>query len=91
MNNMMSGINQMPQTGSTPPPVPVITYNVAVNGQATGSYDINTLQQMIMAGQLSASSLVWKAGMSEWVRADSVDDLKDMFVTDMPPIPQETD
>lgn len=88
MNNMMSGISQMPQTSTTPPPVPVVTYHVAVNGQATGPYDINTLQQMIMAGQLSASSLVWKTGMREWVRADSVDELKNLFNTTMPPIPQ---
>lgn len=88
MNNIMSGINQVPQTSTTPPPVPVATYNVAVNGQATGPFDLNTLQQMIITGQLSASSLVWRAGMSEWVRADSVDELKGLFNTTMPPIPQ---
>lgn len=91
MNNMMSGINQMSQTGMAPPPVPVVAYNVAVNGQATGPYDINILQQMIMAGQLSASSLVWKAGMSEWIRADSVDELKSLFNATIPPIPQGND
>ncbi len=88
MNNMMSGINQIPQASTTPPPVPVATYNVAVNGQATGPFDLNTLQQMIITGQLSASSLVWRAGMSEWVRVDSVDELKSLFNTTMPPIPQ---
>lgn len=88
MNNMMSGINQMPQVSTTPPPVPVATYNVAVNGQATGPFDINALQQMVIAGQLSESSLVWRVGMSEWVRADSVDELKGLFITTMPPIPQ---
>ena len=89
MNSMMSGINQIPQTSTTPPPVPMITYNVAVNGQSTGPFDLNTLQQMIIAGQLFASSLVWKEGMSEWIRADLVDELKNMFATNMPPIPQE--
>ena len=88
MNSMMSGINHMPQASITPPPVPVVTYNVAVNGQATGPFDINTLHQMIIAGQLSENSLVWRAGMSEWVRADSVDDLKSLFNMTMPPIPQ---
>ena len=89
MNNMMSGINQMPQTSTTPSPVPVVTYNVAVNGQATGPFDIDILKQMIVAGQLSANSLVWRAGMGEWVRADSVDELKNLFKIAMPPIPQE--
>lgn len=89
MNNMMSGINQMPQTGTTPPPVPIVTYNVAVNGQAMGPFDIDTLQQMIIAGQLSVNSLVWRAGMGEWVRASSVDELKNLFKIAMPSIPQE--
>ena len=89
MNNMMSGINQMPQVGTTPPPVPVATYNVAVDGQATGPFDLKALHQMVIAGQLSESSLVWRAGMSEWVRADSVDELKNLFNTAMPPIPQD--
>lgn len=88
MNNMMSGINQMPQTGTTPPPVSVVTYNDTVNGQATGPYDINALQQIIMVGQLSASSLVWKLGMSEWGRADSVDELKSLYNTTIAPITQ---
>lgn len=89
MNSMMAGINQMPQAGTTPPPIPVVTYNVVINGQATGPFDLNTLQQMIIAGQLSSNSLVWKAGMSEWVRAESVDELKSLFNTTMPPIPQD--
>lgn len=91
MNNMMSGINQMTQTNATPPPVPVVTYNVAADGQATGPFDIVTLQQMIVAGQLTANSLVWKKGMSEWVRADLIEELKNLFSTVMPPIPPEND
>ena len=89
MNNMMSGINQPVQNGMTPPPVPVVMYNVAVNGQATGPFDINTLQQMAMAGQITADSLVWKAGMSEWAKAGGVDELRDLFKNVMPPIPPE--
>ena len=91
MNNMMSGINQMTPTTATPPPVPVVTYNVAVDGQATGPFDIVTLQQMIVAGQLSANSLVWKKGMREWVRAGLIEELKNLFSTVMPPIPPEND
>ena len=86
MNNMMSGINQPVQSGITPPPVPVTAYHVVVNGQAVGPYEINVLKQMIVSGQLSANSLVWRVGMIEWVRADSVEELKELFHT-IPPIP----
>lgn len=83
MNNMMSNINQ---PVNTPPPVPKNEYNVAVDGKATGPYDIKTLKQMISNGQFFKDSLVWKQGMDEWVRADSIDELKELFV-EMPPIP----
>ena len=85
MNNIMSGMNQ-PVTGATPPPVPVVAYHVAINGQPTGPYDMATLSQMISAGQITGDSLVWKAGMESWVKAESLDDFKGMFI---PPIPSE--
>lgn len=88
MNNMMAGMNQPVQNGMTPPPVPGVTYYVVVNGQATGPYDLSTLKQMITTGQFTSESLVWKAGMSEWVKAGIVDDIKQLF-PDMPPIPKE--
>lgn len=88
MNNIMSGMNQPVQNNMTPPPVPTVTYNVAVNGQATGPFDLATLQQMAIAGQFTGSSLVWKAGMPAWVMADTVDELKDVLANAMPPIPQ---
>ncbi len=83
MNNMMGGIGQPTMT---PPPIPTIAFHVAVNGQATGPFDIATLAQMANAGQLTANSLVWKAGMEQWAKAGAVDELKTLFVT-MPPIP----
>lgn len=88
MNNMMSGINQPLQTGATPPPIPTIAYNVAVNGQATGPFELNVLKQMVVTGQFNANSLVWKAGMAEWVMAGTVDELKELFTNTMPPIPE---
>lgn len=86
MNNMMSGINQIPQAGILPPPVPVVVYYVAVNGQAAGPFDIGVLQKMTTSGQFSESSLVWRAGLNEWIRADSMEELKNLFHV-MPPIP----
>lgn len=86
MNSMMAGMNQPAQQGVTPPPVPTVAYHLAVNGQVTGPYDLNILRQMSTAGQFNADSLVWKNGMSEWAKADTIDELKSMFVV-MPPIP----
>ena len=91
MNNMMGGINQQTAPGAVPPPIPTVAYHVAVNGQATGPFDISVLAQMATAGQLTADSLVWKNGMAQWAKAGTVDELKNLFANAMPPIPPVTD
>lgn len=83
MNNVMPGNNANPMT---PPPLPVAMYHVAINGQATGPYDINTLTQMAASGQLTENSLVWKQGMPNWIRAVLLDELKVLFANTTPPI-----
>lgn len=88
MNNMMSGNNVPMNGGVTPPPIPAVGYFVAVNGQASGPFDMNALKQMSANGQFSANSLVWRDGMAEWVKAGTIDELEPVFVG-MPPIPEE--
>ena len=90
MNNMMSGINQpapQNQPGVVPPPIPNIAYHVAVNGQATGPFDISVLANMVTSGQFTVESLVWKQGMASWEKAGNIEELKGVFVNLMPPIP----
>lgn len=91
MNNMMGSINQQTTPGAVPPPIPTVAYHVAVNGQATGPFDISALAQMATAGQLTADSLVWKTGMAQWAKAGTVDELKNLLANAMPPIPPVTD
>ena len=89
MNNMMGGINQQTTPGTVPPPIPTVAYHVAVNGQATGPFDISVLAQMATVGQLTADSLVWKNGMAQWAKAGTVDELKKLLANGMPPIPTQ--
>ena len=86
MSGAMNGMNQPMQNGAVPPPIPQTAYHVAVNGSATGPYNLSVLQQMATSGQLTKESLVWKNGMAEWVKAGAVDELKGSFI-DIPPIP----
>ena len=88
MGNAMSGMHQA-TPGAVPPPIPVTLYHVAVNGHATGPFDMATLQQMAAAGQLTAASLVWKAGMTKWEAAETVDELKFLLGQIPPSIPTE--
>ena len=73
MNNMMGGINQLPTLGVVPPPIPIVVYHVAVNGQAVGPFDMTSLMQMAANGQLTGDSLVWKNGMAQWEKAIAVE------------------
>lgn len=92
MNNMMGGLNQ-PATSmgqpnvQTPPPVPQVVYNVVVNGQPAGPYDMSNLSQMAANGQLTKDTLVWKVGMANWEKAGDVQELSSVFNMTPPPIP----
>lgn len=88
MNDVMSGMSQSTQTEATPPPVPTITYYVAVKGQAVGPFDLKTLSEMATSGQVTQDTLVWRNGLTEWIKAGSTDDLKFLF-PNIPPIPAE--
>ena len=92
MNSFMQGtppVSQAQPLSTTPPPIPSVVFHVAVNGQATGPYDLPSLAKMAAAGQLNADSLVWKAGMKQWEKAGVVNDLKDLFIDKIPPIPSQ--
>ncbi|WP_027215578.1 SPFH domain-containing protein [Butyrivibrio fibrisolvens] len=89
---MMGSMNQQQlyaqqqASKQTPPPIGGVMYNVAVNGQPTGPFDMATLRKMIVAGEILKESLVWTKGMNTWQKAGEVDDIKEMF-TEMPQIP----
>ena len=85
MNNMMPNANSM-ASSMTPPPVPTVMYHVAMNGQAAGPFNMETLKQMALNGQLNRESLVWKVGMADWVQLNSVEELKALLVN-IPPVP----
>jgi len=62
-------------------------YFVNINGLATGPYDSSGLRQLINQGQLSANTLVWKAGMSDWAPAGTVNELAPLFPQVTSPAP----
>lgn len=85
MNNAMNP-NSVSQNNATHPPIPTAAYHIAVDGQATGPYDLRVLQQMAATGQLKTDSLVWKTGMAAWTKAGETDELKRLFAPPVPPV-----
>jgi len=86
MGGMMQGMNQ-PQGGLVSPPLHNVQYNVAVNGQTTGPYNLQQLAEMIAAGQLTTQSIVWKQGMTAWAAAGTMQELVQFFTATTPPPP----
>ena len=84
MNNMGQNMNQQQ---NTPPPPPQIHYNISVNGQTAGPFNLQQLQQMVQNGQLQKNTHVWKQGMSAWELAGNVQELSSLFATVPPPPP----
>jgi hypothetical protein len=81
---MMGGMNQEKQT---PPPPPQVEYSVSVNGQQTGPFAWQQLQQMVQAGQITKDTHVWKQGMAGWLTAGEVQELANLFGAVPPPPP----
>lgn len=73
--------------GATPPPPPGAAWHVAVNGQTQGPFTSEQLSQGIAAGQITAQSIVWSAGMSGWTPAGQVPQLASQFGAVPPPPP----
>jgi hypothetical protein len=70
---------------SVPPPLSSSQYNVAINGQNYGPYEMDQLRQMVQQGSLTRETLVWKEGMAQWAAAGTVQELSTLFGTNNPP------
>lgn len=84
MNQMGQSINQQQ---NTPPPPPQIQYSISVNGQTAGPFNLQQLQQMVLNGQLTPNTHVWKQGMTGWELAGNVFELSMLFGATPPPPP----
>lgn len=96
MNGMMQGVSNPQQaaqatTPVAPPPIPTVTYHIAVDGKADGPYDLDQLKSLATAGKFTADSLVWKQGMQGWEKAGDQKDIA-IVLNDgamPPPIPNK--
>lgn len=86
MGNTPAGISGSP----VPPPIPrQDRFHVAVNGAATGPFDLITLSSMVASKSLTSESLVWQEGMTTWMPAKTVPAIAALFNNGPtpPPIP----
>jgi hypothetical protein len=87
ISQALSGQANNNQAG-TPPPIPGASmYFVAVNGQQSGPFDLQTLASQATMGRLTRENLVWTQGMAQWTPAGEVAALASIFANVPPPIP----
>jgi membrane protease subunit (stomatin/prohibitin family) len=74
---------------AAPPPLPqAISFFMAYNGAQAGPFDLATLSSKVHDGSLTRSTLVWKQGMPNWVAAETVPELQQLFASLPPPLPK---
>lgn len=80
---------QPPQAG--PPPLPQQDqWYLGVNGQQLGPFDFAALAQQVSNSALTAETLAWKQGMSQWAPAGQVPELSSLFGQAPPPLPPQS-
>jgi hypothetical protein len=77
----------MTQPAMAPPPLPQVQYSVNINGQTSGPFMLNQLQELARNGQLTRATYVWKPGMANWDSAGNVAELAALFAAAPPPPP----
>ncbi len=82
--NKMAEVLNKPAT-TTPPPIPDTSWHVAMGQEAKGPLTMQQLQQMVQTGQLTATTLVWQAGMANWQAAGEVTALQGLLPSQTPP------
>ncbi|MGE3166258.1 MAG: SPFH domain-containing protein [Planctomycetota bacterium] len=70
-----------------PPPPPSLAVHVAERGQTLGPFGAEQLVELIRAGRLSASTLVWSPGLAGWTAAGQVPQVAALFAASAPPPP----
>jgi tetratricopeptide (TPR) repeat protein len=61
-------------------------YYYAKNEQRLGPFTIDELK----TNRLKKSTLVWTEGMQDWTSANDIEELKDILISEPPPLPKKT-
>lgn len=80
VGQMMSGVNAGQQPPATPPALP--SFHAVIDGKDSGPLTLDSLR-----GRIQGDTLVWRAGMANWVPASEVPELASILASTPPPIP----
>lgn len=76
-----------PQFQQVPPTIPSTQYYVGIDGQSIGPISYSQIQQFIASGKITKESLIWKAGLDNWIKITKDAELSNLFANTPPPFP----
>jgi membrane protease subunit (stomatin/prohibitin family) len=77
-----------PANSPAPPPLPASAhYFIGENGARSGPFDSGTILSRIGAGTVTADTLLWKQGMTDWAKAGTFAEFAPLFAATPPPLP----
>lgn len=90
-SGMSSMASQMINTNPVaPPPLPQETqYHIYLNGQQLSGMTLQNITLFIRNGMMNSSTLVWKAGLPQWVNASQIPEIAALFNQQAPPLPPQ--
>jgi membrane protease subunit (stomatin/prohibitin family) len=75
---------------AVPPPLPTQEqWYLGAGGERQGPFDAAGLTAQANAGTLTATTLVWKAGMAQWTPAQQVPEIAPLLASIPPPLPPQ--
>jgi membrane protease subunit (stomatin/prohibitin family) len=85
--SLASGIINVQQSASTPPPMPSTgkKYYLAIDGKQQGPFDFETILQKYHGAEINAVTLVWTNGMAQWQKISDCEDFATLISPNCPP------
>jgi len=85
------GPGPAPAPAAGPPPLPPQEqWYAGIGGQQQGPFDRAALAEQVRGGVITPATLVWKQGLAQWVPAQQVPELADIFGSVPPPLPPQS-
>lgn len=73
--------------GSPIAPPPSVSFYVAKNGQTTGPFNLDLIKNMVLGGEITPTTLVYRLGGSAWIAADNEPEIAQILSSLTPPPP----
>ena len=89
LGNQIGNSNISHSNPNTPPPPPIenIQYHYIIDRVQMPPKSIQEIKALIETGKINRETLVWKPGLPEWVKANQLSELLNLFSHIPPPPP----